>query len=59
MGGWDTNNHDDLTKLAELYLDGKIKPVVHEVLQLEGLISGLKELELGVVLGKIVIKMES
>lgn len=57
LGGWNTNNHDDLFYLAELCKEGTLKPVIHSVIPLEESIAGLKSLESGNVLGKIVVKI--
>lgn len=57
MGVWDTNNQRDLDELANIYLRGIIKPVIDKVVSLEETIAGLKELEAGKVLGKIVVRI--
>ena len=57
LGGWKTNNHADLIRLAKLYKEGTIKPVIDRVIPLEKAIDGLKSLESGNVLGKIVVQI--
>lgn len=56
LGGWETNNHKDLEELARLYKEGTIKPVIDKIIPLEETIEGLKLLEEGYILGKIVVK---
>ena len=58
MGGWDTNNLDDLKAISQLYLDKSIKPVIDEIVPIEGLINGLGRLAEGNVVGKIVVKYD-
>ncbi len=52
----DTNNQKDLFELGKLWQDGKIKPIIDRVIPLDQTIEGLKSLEEGHVLGKIVVK---
>ena len=58
MGGWDTNNLDDLKAISQLYLDKSIKPVIDEIVPIEGLINGLGRLAEGNVVGKNVVKYD-
>ena len=56
LGGWKANNYEDLIRLAKLYKEGTIRPVIDRVIPLEEAIDGLKALESGNVLGKIVVR---
>lgn len=56
LGAYRTNNHKDLTQLQNLLTQGQLQPVIDHIIPLEETISGIKALEAGNVLGKIVIE---
>lgn len=58
IGGWKPNNREDLQELAKLCKEGTIKPSIDRVIPLAETIDGLKVLETGNVLGKIVVKID-
>lgn len=58
LGAYRTNDHDDLAQMHQLLLDKTIQPVIDRIIPLEETIEGIKALETGNVLGKIVIRFE-
>lgn len=57
LGVYQTNDHAALVQLAALLEQDIIHPVIDRIIPLEETISGIKALEAGNVLGKIVIKI--
>lgn len=57
VGRWEANNHDDLHHLATLWEAGLVRPVIDHIIPLEETIAGLKVLESGNILEKIVVKI--
>lgn len=55
---WNQNNREDHKDLAELFEAGKVVPVIDKVYPLSELPEGLRYLEEGQALGKVVITME-
>lgn len=58
LGAYRTNDHADLAQMYQLLQDGTLNPVIDRVIPLEAGIAGIKALEEGNVLGKIVISYE-
>ncbi len=58
LGAYRTNDHNDLAQMYQLLKEGKIRPVIDRIIPFEEMIDGIKALEAGNVLGKIVIKFD-